>query len=153
MLLYSPDAKWHREDQDGKTGPEAPIDDAMNQLNNALSYSWKKYGSFNKVSSGGNFGVGYSYCDGWSGLHSSTWAGGNPDLTPEYWMKLKVFLEEIFELQTQTDDLGGKTTNLTICDLATGNLNLIGRDLLAYIYVKDSKASSSGSFKFGIEFY
>ena len=66
----------------------------------------------------------------------------------------RVFLEEIFELQTNTDDLGGEDTNFTICNTSTGNLNAVGRDFLAYVYVKDSKAPGSGSSsKFSFSFH
>jgi hypothetical protein len=152
-LQCSPDVKWRREDSDGYTGPEAPIDDAMSQLNNALNYSWKKYGSFTQVSSAFHIGVGYGYCDGAVGLHSATWAGVNPNFCKDYPFKLRVFLEEIFELQTNTADLGGGDTNFTICDQSTGNLNLVGRDFLAYVYVKDSKTPSGSSSKFSFSFH
>jgi len=60
-LRNSPNAKWHREDKDGFTGPKAPIDNVTWQLHNALQYSWAKYGSLTKVNSGGDFGVEYGY--------------------------------------------------------------------------------------------
>jgi len=154
ILQCSPDVKWRREDKDGYTGPEAPIDDAMNQLNNALNYSWKKYGSFTQVSSAFHIGVGYGYCDGAVGLHSATWATVNPDFCKDYAFKLRVFLSEIFELQTNTDDLEGGDSSFTICNMSTGNLNAVGRDLFAYVYVKDSKTPGSGSSsKFSFSFH
>jgi len=149
-LLYSPDAKWFRQNFNGYTGPEEPINDAINQLNNTLNYSWKKYGSYNKVSNGGNFGVGYDYCSGNAGISTSVWAGCNPNICTTYVPRLKIFLDEIFELQTQVDDIGGSSSNSVICDLSTGNLNAIGRDLLGYVYVKDEK--TAGTSKSGISF-
>jgi len=84
ILLCPPDAKWSRQDLDGKTGPEAPINTVIGDLNYALNYPWKKYGSLTQVSSGGNIGVGYGYCNGWVGMHSATWAGVNPNFCKDY---------------------------------------------------------------------
>ena len=147
ILLCPPDAKWSRQDLDGKTGPEAPINTVIGDLNYALNYPWKKYGSLTQVSSGGNIGVGNNNSGYW---HSGTWAGVPYDAPTDY-ARLTGFNEEIFELITQTDDIDGQSTRLVICDGA-GRLNAIGRDFLAYVYVKDSKIPSSGSsskFSFG----
>jgi hypothetical protein len=147
VLEFNPNASWRREDKDGKTGPEEPINIVISALSDAINYSWRKYGSLTKVSSGANFGVGYH--GGWPpAYHSSTWAGLNPDYCKTDYCKLTVFNEEIFELLTSTDDLNGTNTWSLICD-TTGRFNVIGRDLLAYVYVKDSKSSSSlAGFKF-----
>ena len=135
ILSFSPDAKWKREDLNGVTGPEEPILTVMDDLNNALDYPWKKYGSYNKVSSGADFGVGYNNTYPY---HSATWAGIPYNTSTEY-AQLTGFCDEIFELVTQTDDLDGSSSTWSvICDRA-GRLNAIGRDLLAYVYVKDSK--------------
>jgi len=51
-----------------------------------------------------------------------------------------VFLSEIFELITGTADLNGTNTLMTITNpYDNGNLNPIGKDLWAYVFVKDSK--------------
>jgi hypothetical protein len=141
ILQFNPSASWRREDKDGKTGPEEPINIVISALSDAINYSWRKYGSLTKVTSGANFGVGYGYCSGYPGIHSSSWAGINPDICIGDFNKLIVFNEEVFELLTNTDDLDGDTTFRVICDMRTGRFNLIGRDLLAYVYVKDSKSS------------
>jgi hypothetical protein len=54
-------------------------------------------------------------------------------------MKLATFLEEIFELITRLNDIGGEDTASLITDPDTGNLNEVGKDLLAYVFVKDEK--------------
>jgi len=153
VLSYPPNAAWQREDRDGQTGPVEPLNEAVAQLNAALSYPWKKYGSLTQVNTGRNFGIGYGNCDGNAGWHSAVWAGVNPKVCKDYPDKLRIFLAEIFELQTQTADLGGRNTNETICD-STGNLNPIGKDLWAYSHVKDSKTSASTNsrtkFSFGL---
>jgi hypothetical protein len=136
VLQFNPNASWRREDKDGKTGPEEPINIVISALSDAINYSWRKYGSLTKVSSGANFGVGYH--DG-QPLHSSIWAGVPYWLSTDF-ARLTGFNEEIFELLTNTDDLNGTNTWSLICD-STGRLNLVGRDLLAYVYVKDSKSS------------
>ena len=150
ILLCPPDAKWSRQDLDGKTGPEAPINTVIGDLNYALNYPWKKYGSFTQVSSGSHFGVGYNNSGYW---HSSTWAGVPYDAPTDY-ARLTGFSDEIFELVTQTDDLAGSNTSLITCDRYTGRLNAVGRDFFAYVYVKDSKAPGSGSSsKFSFSFH
>jgi hypothetical protein len=153
-LAFSPAAKWHREDKDGYTGPEEPINDAFFDLNSAIKYSWANYGSDDKVASGGDFGVGY-YNDGRGnfGEHTPTWAGVNPERCGNDILKLKIFLEELFEIITLVDDLGGHNTYETITNPATGHLNEIGGDLFAYVHVKDDKtAGSSSKSKFSLGF-
>jgi hypothetical protein len=141
VLEYVPPLKWYREDRNDFHGPEDVIQDAINQLNDALNYSWTKYGSFQWIDQRKNssFGVGYGYCRNQFGWHSPYWAGINPDHCLTHTMKLGTFLEEIFELITRLDDIGGKDTAILITDPDTGNLNELGKDLLAYIFVKDEK--------------
>jgi hypothetical protein len=54
-------------------------------------------------------------------------------------MKLGTFLEEIFELITRLNDIGGQDSATLITDPDTGNLNELGKDFLAYVFVKDEK--------------
>jgi len=140
ILRFPPNCTWHREDRDGYTGKESIINNAVSQLNNAINYSWAKYGSLNKVGSNGNFGIGYGYCSNYIGVHTGSWAGANPDNCFDEIQQLQVFLSEIFELITGTDDLNGHNTFMTITNpYDNGNLNPIGKDLFAYVFVKDSK--------------
>ena len=127
-------------DRDGYTGKESIINNAVSQLNNTINYSWAKYGSLNKVGSNGDFGIGYGYCSNYIGIHTSSWAGANPDNCFNELRQLQVFLAEIFELTTGTDDLNGHNTFMTITNpYDNGNLTPIGKDLWAYVFVKDSK--------------
>jgi hypothetical protein len=141
ILEYVPPIRWYREDRNDMNGPEDIILDAVRQLNEALDYSWAKYGSIQRIETRKNssFGVGYGYCRNQFGWHSLYWAGVNPDHCPDYKMKLATFLEEIFELVTRLNDIGGKDTATLITDPDTGNLNGMGKDLLAYVFVKDEK--------------
>lgn len=122
--------QWHREDIDA-TGPEEPLLEAVRQLNEALNYPWKKYGSFIKTD---NVDLGIGYC-------------GNPhyyridyvDIDPASWNtsidKLMGFISAIFRFATLT----GFPNNpyYLICDQSTGNFNTIGKELMAYVYVRD----------------
>jgi hypothetical protein len=141
VLEYVPPFKWYREDKDDYQGPEDVLLDAINQLNDALNYSWAKYGSLQRIDQRRNscFGVGYGYCRNQFGWHSPYWAGINPGHCLTYKMKLETFIEEIFELITRLNDIGGRDTATLITDPDTGNLNEVGKDLLAYVFVKDEK--------------
>jgi hypothetical protein len=141
VLEYVPPLKWFLEDRNGFVGPEDVIRDAINQLNEALNYSWARYGSLQRIDERKkrSFGVGYGYCRNQFGWHSPYWAGVNPDHSSTYKMKLATFLEEIFELVTRLNDIGGEDTASLITDPDTGNLNEVGKDLLAFVFVKDDK--------------
>lgn len=141
VLEYVPPLRWYREDRNDFQGPEDVITDAIAQLNDALDYPWATYGSIQRIDGRENdsFGVGYGYCRNQFGWHNPYWAGVNTEHCHTYKMILTTFLEEIFELLTRLDDIGGKDTANLITDPETGNLNEIGKDLLAYVFVKDEK--------------
>jgi hypothetical protein len=141
ILEYVPPIRWYRDDRNGLQGPEDVILDAVGQLNAALDYSWVKYGRFQRIDQRGknSFGVGYGYCRNQFGWHNPYWAGINPDHCLTYKMKLATFLEEIFELITRLNDIGERDTASLITDLETGNLNEVGKDLLAYVFIKEDK--------------
>jgi hypothetical protein len=141
VLEYTPPLKWFREDRNGFQGQEEVIAVAFDQLNDALDYPWARYGRFQKLEEreNGSFGVGYGHCRDQFGWHSPYWAGVNPDHCRLSEMKLGTFLEEIFELTTRLNDIGGQDTASLITDPETGDLNEVGRDLLAYVFIKDEK--------------
>lgn len=141
VLEYAPPLRWYREDRNDCRGPDNVIQDAVSQLNGALDYSWAKYGRFQRIGQRKNnsFGVGYGFCRNQFGWHSPYWAGVNPDHCPADKTRLETFLEEIFELITRLNDIGGEDTACLITDPRTGNLNDVGKDLLAYVFVKDEK--------------
>lgn len=141
VLEYAPPLLWYREDRNDYQGPDDVVQAAIDQLNEALDYSWAKYGSLLRIDQrrNGSFGVGYGYCRNQFGWHSPYWAGVNPDHCQAYKTMLETFLEEIFELITRLNDIGGKDTAGLITDSVTGELNGMGTDLLAYVFVKDEK--------------
>lgn len=142
ILEYTPHMKWRREDRNGFEGPEDVIEDAFDQMNQALDYSWAKYGSFQRTyqKKESHFGIGYGFCRNQFGWHSPYWAGVNPEHCGTYEARLSTFLEELFELVTRLDDIDGKDTAGMITDADTGEFNDIGRDLLAYVFIKDKKS-------------
>jgi hypothetical protein len=143
---------WHRGDGD-RTGPDEPIFEAIRQLGSALNYPWKVYGSYPQGAAG--VAVGYTHLIGidqgpayWLLNDSFIWV--DPERAPTDIDKLKWFIDAIFGYSTAVFSLGGGGSdgrNQTICDQATGNLNAIGRDLLAYVYVKDVMTSPSPMHK------
>jgi hypothetical protein len=141
VLEYVPPIKWYREDRNNHRGPEGFIIDVIDQLNEALEYPWASYGRFQRIEERENssFGVGYGYCRNQFGWHNPYWAGVNPDHCLSGGMKQGTFIEEIFELLTRLNDIGGKDTASLITDPDTGDLNGLGKDLLAYVFVKDEK--------------
>ncbi len=138
-LRYPANVTWHREDIDGVTGPEQPITDAMTDLNNALNPFGIKYGNFTKVNSYGDLAVGYHNQKS-PGFRSLDWVGAKHNLKPIG--MLMMFITEIFENVTMTANIAGTNTHDIINDFTTGHLNNDGRDLLAYVYAKDTKTPS-----------
>ena len=138
-LLHPRNLGWKRGDGDA-VGPDEPIFEAFSQLGSALDFSWKIYGSYPQ---GGPVEVGYAqligaHADPYYFLFNDTFIWVDPERAPTDIDKLKWFIEAIFGYSAAVIGLPDPTySNLTICDQATGNLNAIGRDLLAYVYVKD----------------
>lgn len=134
-------ARLGREDRNGYSGPESVIWAAVDQLNDALSYPWADYGRLERVEPEGKADIflGYGHCRDALGWHSWTWAGINPVHCRTEKVMLATFLEEIFELVTGTSDIGRRDTAEVITDPGSGRLNDVGRDLLAYVYVKDER--------------
>lgn len=141
ILEYAPPIKWYREDRDSYQGLEDEIRDAVDHLNDALSYDWATYGTLIQIEQKANssFGVGYGHCRNQFGWHNPYWAGINPEHCVTTEERLATFLEELFELITRLNDIGGKDTAGLITDPDTGKLNEKGKDLLAYVFVKDRK--------------
>jgi hypothetical protein len=141
-LNFAPNCTyWHATDL--VAGPESAILNAVNQLNNALAIPGFTYGKISKVNAAGDFRVYYSNefpSGGVNGFDNiGHYAKVNPNNLKDFQM-LCLWLEEIFENMTKTDDLGGLSSNRTITDYGTtGNLNQTGVDLLCYVYAKDTQ--------------
>ena len=142
ILEHPRDASWHLENQDE---PKYHIQEnianyVMNQFTNAISHNWGNYGSFTKLESGGNFGVGGGKCGGDAGTHNAIWAGVNPietlNLIIPHPITVKgVLYEEVAELLNRHGDLGGFDGG-TYDNITDGiNLTQNGIDLINYVYI------------------
>lgn len=133
--------KWVREDRDGYEGPETPVEEVVRFLNDALDFSWARYGRFIQVKTkqDADLRIGYGYCRDQYGWHTLKWAGVNPEHCQTLKLKLETFLEEIFELVTCTENIAEEDSARMIADPETGQLNAAGRDLFAYVFIKDVK--------------
>lgn len=140
-LAFPREMKWSQEDLDGFQGPHGPLAQAVRQLDSALDYEWARYGRFIQVEikEDSHFTVGYGKCRDQYGWHTLRWAGVNPVYCHSDRFKLETFLEEIFELVTGRENIAGNDTVGLITSAETGSLSQSGKDLLAYIFVKDPK--------------
>ena len=140
-LQFPRQMMWCIENRNGFEGPSDPITDVVHQMNEALDFPWSNYGKFIQVSKrdDAHFSIGYGFCEDQYGWHTLNWAGVNPDHCPTEKFVRETFLEEIFELVTSTENIAEKDSVSMIADLTTGQLNKVGRDLFAYIFVKDVK--------------
>ncbi len=140
-LQFPRKMKWFIENRDGFEGPVEPLREAIQDLNEALDYPWASYGQFLQVrnKSEAHFFVGYGYCQDQYGWHTAKWAGVNPKHSLTKIFMLETFLEEVFELVTSTENIGEKDSVSIIADPKTGHLNAVGRDLFAYLFIKDVK--------------
>jgi len=132
----------YRKDRDGVTGPESAWQSVFDQLNSALDLGWVKWGYINRQPSGtsGDFSYGYGICliggSRVDGLH-----GGSFILVDEKWASDPIAptalgLSEAFENICGVDNIGGYPSSMTI--QFQGVLNQVGKDLLSYVFAKDS---------------
>ena len=138
---------WQRKDWNA-TGPDEPIIEAFNQINGALNYTWKQYGTFINGDLGAKIEIGYDVID-WDVLESwftfpERTIRVDPVKCPSYEIKLKFFIQNIFKVSTRVFGLGGTGpayiyVHETICNQQTGNLNQAGINLLAYVYLRDAQ--------------
>jgi hypothetical protein len=141
-ILYQPrSATYCRSDQDGKTGPQEAIDNVIIQFNQALNLPWISYGNISKVDTYANIAIGYGYCMYGNGpvrgFHSTDDILVNPDVCRETNRNVQgVFIEELFELLTDTSDIHGRGSHVNGEDQY---LTIEGQELLAYVYAKDEK--------------
>jgi len=125
---------YNYEDRDGYTGNRGVIDAVVGGMNDALNLPAGNYGSLRRVDNG-NFGVGFGDAGGHAGYHSATWAGVDNKKVTTYSGQMRIMNAEVFEILTRTDDLQGNTTKLITNP--DGSLNPVGRDLLAYCFIKE----------------
>jgi len=140
-LQFPRKMKWFKENRDGYEGPDEPLKEAIQELNAALDYPWATYGQFLQVTNKkeAHFSVGYGYCLDQYGWHTVKWAGVNSMHSKNKNFMHETFLEEVFELVTGTENIGEKDSVSIVADPKTGHLNAVGRDLFAYLFIKDVK--------------
>jgi len=148
-LFLAPICTYFRFDRNGGSGPDGPILDCVQQLNSALDYSWVLYGRMDRVDSGGNMEIGYNAEVGatWFGIHTRGPPPGafvHPINIKDNILRTRIFLAEVFELRTSTADLENGLTFPLISD-DSGRLNLVGRDLWAYVFANDIQTISAAS--------
>ncbi len=148
-LYYNPNMTYDRKDIEERTGPDQPLLDAISRLKGAYNTTWVQYADITKVDSGAMFGAGYGGCDGNPGVHwyggtYGDWAGVNPDLCKADLLKLFFFIDEIYELTNDVDDLAGTGTNSgDVIEDKSGNITPVGKDIMCYEVAKSSKTWSS----------
>jgi hypothetical protein len=128
---------WQRRDI-GLTGPDEPIIEAVRQINVALDYPWKRYGSLTQ-SDNGDIGIGYTdltdLLDPYSGSLKDHTIFIDPNRIPKYEDRVGTFIIATFGYLTRT---GLRVAIEQLTDKLTGNLAPFGKDLLGYFYVKDA---------------
>ncbi|MCX6567722.1 MAG: hypothetical protein NT147_01555 [Candidatus Aminicenantes bacterium] len=127
---------WRRQDV-GSTGPDEPVLEAVRQINEALNYPWKKYGSLTQ-SIGGDLQIGYDiipYVDPYNRSLEGHWITIDPTRLTTYESRLGTFITSIFGYLTMT---GLRVVNAQMTDAATGNLTPFGKDMMGYFFVKDA---------------
>lgn len=145
--FHSPNASWFRDDIDCG-GPEEPLREAMRQISEALIFPWAKYMGFTEIYSPADLIVGYRcFADPpgslYRGYANSFQAWANPTACQDQGHSfLLVFLEQIFKHLTGCLFAFevAPTGLLTYQYITDGSaINAVGRDLLAYVPVMDSR--------------
>jgi hypothetical protein len=130
---------WRR-DFDGQTGPEYIWEDVFNQLNNALiRQGGGRYGFIDRKpnANSGDFSYGYGIPSwGNAGQHMYDWIIVHPE--GDDLGRISTGLAEAFEIiGNNIDDIGGQDSQETITNYGSDRLNPTGRDLFAYLFVKE----------------
>jgi hypothetical protein len=144
--LSSRSIYWDRKDW-ALTGPDEPIEEAIRQLNQALEYQWKRYGVYIRQASGLRVEVGYDNVvippfdyPAWVYWSSDPYPRVvvNPQLCPTFQSRLRYFITCLFMYPNSNFrfNLPGTTLHQIITHDVTGDLNGVGRDLFAYVFVK-----------------
>jgi hypothetical protein len=128
-----------RRDWDTMKGPEHLWKKVFSQLNRALKYKWATYGYISRRPKAAEVDFCYGYGIPPGRVNDVGWHQGNiiyvrSDMYPV--AIFRVSLAEAFELICQVDDVGGRSSYNTIWDGGYG-LSRIGRDLFAYVFVKE----------------
>ena len=143
----------YRQDRDGVTGPESNWTSVWDQYNQALNLGWVRWGSITVKPAPndgtGNIRYGYAICIQagirGDGEHGQNYAYVDVDWASDPVGSTSIGLSEAFECMCRLDNIGGQPSSMTI--QYQGVLNGKGKDLIAYVFAKDSasKTSSSGA--------
>lgn len=146
--FHSPNATWWRDDDPGCDGPDEIPREAIRQIGEILVFPWARYMAFTEVTTPPNFFIGY-LCpaeppgNSYRGYAHSFAGWANPAVCRDQGHPLlRVFLEQIFKhltgcLFAYEVAPAGMLTYEYITD--ESSLNTVGKDLLAYVPVKDTR--------------
>jgi hypothetical protein len=139
VLTWARQVAWERRDE-GRTGSDEPILQVVGQFNDALSFTWKQYGNFTQILNG-RLGVGYANLERFDNTVYSFFYDSifvDPQACPTPDDILNAFVDAFFRKFTLSGYIHEQQPHYAICD-QPGYLNAIGKDFLAYIYVKDQR--------------
>jgi hypothetical protein len=129
-------------DVGGATGPDDAIDVLARELSAAVTYPWMAYGRSARVAADGQIYVIYSKPNA-GACATYTWSRGLLYVNPEVCATIPedvhgAVLENGFELTTGLRNVGG-ADSAGVLDWDTFRYTPTGRDLIAYIFLKDIK--------------
>jgi hypothetical protein len=129
-------------DAGGATGPDSSINTLVREASRALTYPWMSYGTVTRVGQDGDIFVIYIKPNGNSCV-TYTRAKGMLYLNPERCAAVPLdvtgaMLQDGFELLVGLKNIFGSDSS-GVVDWNTNQFTPLGRDLLAYVYLKDIK--------------
>jgi hypothetical protein len=129
-------------DAGGATGPDEAIDILARALSQAVTYPWIAYGRVARVATGGQIYVVYTQPNAGACATYTRSTGMlyvNPDVCAAVPVDVSgVMLENGFELAAGVRDVDGADSS-GLLDWGSLVLTPTGRDLLAYVFLKDSR--------------
>ena len=130
-------------DVGGATGPDGAIDSLVRGLSEAVTFPWMAYGRVSRAAVDGQVVVVYTQPNA-GACATYTRSTGMLYINPERCADVPVdvsgvMLENGIELISGVRDIGGADSS-GLLDWGSLRLTPTGRDLLAYIFLKDSKS-------------
>jgi hypothetical protein len=130
-------------DVGGAVGPDSAIDNMVKQLDKALVYPWMRYGKIARADVDGNIFAIFAEPNGGSCVTYTRTRGmlyASPKNCAAQSLDFKAaLLAGGFEISTGLSGVAPSDSSGAV-DWATATVTLAGRDLYAYVYLKDSKA-------------
>ena len=142
-LTYSRETTVSRgPDTGGGTGPDSLIDAFVRELDLALVQPWMRYGQVARADAGGEIVITYTSPNAGTCMTYTRATGKlfiNPDLCAAASVDMdEMSLEKGFEMFVGLRNVFGSSTSPAI-DANTRQVTAAGRDLLAYVYLKDGR--------------